>query len=134
MNRSGGPGHPDREGCMCLPDVIPDEVRRSLEELGGLEALSRMVPEMDELAEPVSRYKAMADGLRLQILHLLAVSPLCVCVIRTVTGVEDSKLSYHLGILKSAGLVESEKTGSWIIYSISGYGTRLLRSCEAEEP
>ena len=101
----------------------------SLDELGGLEGLSERVPGIEELAGAVSRYKAMADALRLQILHMLSVSPLCVCVIRAVTDVEDSKLSYHLGILRSAGLIDAEKRGSWIIYSISEHGARLFSNC-----
>ena len=132
MKRSGGPGRVDGEGCRCLPDVLPEEVRRSLDELGGLEALSERVPGTEELAEAVSRFKAMADGLRLQILNMLAVSPLCVCVIRAVTGVEDSKLSYHLGVLRSAGLIDAEKRGSWIIYSITEHGARLFSTCTTQ--
>lgn len=134
MNGSGGTGRVNGKGCRCLPDVLPDGVRRSLDGLGGLEALSGRVPGMDELAGAVSMYKAMADGLRLQILHMLAVSPLCVCVIRAITGVEDSKLSYHLGVLRSAGLIDAEKTGSFIVYSISEHGTRLLSTCLMADP
>ena len=134
MNGIGGTGHVNRKGCRCLPDVLPDEVRRRLHELGGLDALSERVPPMEELARAVSRYKAMADGLRLQILHLLAVSPLCVCVIRAVTGVEDSKLSYHLGVLRSAGLIEVERSGNWMIYSLNRSGEGLLSTCAADDP
>lgn len=134
MNGTGGTGPANREGCRCLPEVLPEEVRRSLDEIGGLEALSRKVPGKGELIETVSSYKAMADGLRLQILHMLAISPLCVCVIRAVTGVEDSKLSYHLRILKSAGLITAEKKGNWIIYNTSETGARLLSTCMVHGP
>jgi len=134
MNESGGTGRVNGEGCRCLPDVLPDEVRRNLDELGGLEVLSERIPGVEELAVAISRYKAMADGLRLQVLHMLAVSPLCVCVMRAITGVEDSKLSYHLGILRSAGLIGAEKTGSFIIYSITEQGARLLNTCVMEDP
>ena len=118
MNGSRGTGRIKREVCRCLPDVLPDEVRRSLE----------------ELTDAVSSYKAMADGLRLQILHMLAISPLCVCVIRAVTGVEDSRLSYHLSIMKAAGLIDAEKRGSWIIYNISETGEGLLSTCRVHGP
>ncbi len=134
MNRTGMTGPATREGCRCLPEVLPEEVRRSLEELGGLEALSRRVPGKEELNDAVSSYKAMADGLRLQILHMLAISPLCVCVIKAVTGVEDSKLSYHLSIMKAAGLIDAEKRGSWIIYNISETGEGLLSTCRVHGP
>ena len=134
MNGSRGTGRIKREVCRCLPDVLPDEVRRSLDELGGLDALTGSIPGMEELTDAVSSYKAMADGLRLQILHMLAISPLCVCVIRAVTGVEDSRLSYHLSIMKAAGLIDAEKRGSWIIYNIGETGERLLSTCRVLGP
>ena len=40
--------------------------------------------------------------------------------------IADSKLSYHLTILKEAGLIEGEYHGNWIIYSITGAGSRYL--------
>lgn len=134
MNGSGRAGRATRGVCRCLPDVLPDEVRKSLDELGGLGGLTGRVPGRKELARAVSRYRAMADGLRLQILHLLAISPFCVCVIRAVTGVEDSKLSYHLGVLRSAGLIDVERSGSWMIYSVSRPGAELLSTCAMENP
>jgi len=73
-------------------------------------------------------HKAMADPLRLKVLHLLATSRLCVCVIRAVTCVEDSKLSYHLGLLRSAGLVSSLREGNWVIYEITPSGKRWVEA------
>ncbi len=59
-------------------------------------------------------------------MHLLRDAPLCVCVIRASMGMEDSKLSYHLGVLKRAGLVVAAKRGSWVIYELTGLGRRWL--------
>jgi ArsR family transcriptional regulator len=73
-------------------------------------------------------YGALSDPLRLRILSILKVQPLCVCVIREIVKIPDSKLSYHLGILKSAGLVESERDGNWIMYSLTELGAEYAKT------
>lgn len=40
--------------------------------------------------------------------------------------IADSKLSYHLTILKESGLISGEYHGNWIIYSITPDGLRYL--------
>lgn len=99
---------------------------RALEEHGGVRGLSAAVPSRRALEREASAHAAMADPLRLRIMGLLALSPLCVCVIRATTEVEDSRLSYHLGVLKRAGLVAGRKDGSWIVYELTDRGRRLL--------
>lgn len=73
---------------------------------------------------------ALSDLNRMKILYLLTSQPLCVCVIREIIGISDSRLSYHLSALKKAGLIEGEQQGSWIIYRLSEwgkkYGARVL--------
>jgi ArsR family transcriptional regulator len=71
---------------------------------------------------------ALSDPLRLRILAILKVQPLCVCVIKELVRIPDSKLSYHLGVLRSADLVESERDGTWIIYSLTKLGREHARS------
>ena len=53
---------------------------------------------------------------------MLAVQPLCVCVIKAVLEIADSKLSYHLSVLKKAGLIQGDQQGNWIIYRLTGGG------------
>lgn len=114
--------------CACrLPDEMPREVRDVLESMGGIDSLPGMLPPGNALTREARVHRAMADPLRLRVLHLLAVSSFCVCVVRAVTGVEDSKLSYHLGILRDAGLVVSRKRGSFLIYGLSDEGRERLR-------
>ena len=73
-------------------------------------------------------YGALSDPLRLRILSILSVQPLCVCVIKEIVNVPDSKLSYHLSILKDAGLADSERDGNWIMYSLTGTGRHYVGS------
>jgi len=115
--------------CQCLPEVMPDDVRRALDEGGGLEGLLSRIPDPRELEAEAEVHGALADPNRLRIMHMLVRSPLCVCVIRTAMDMPDSKLSYHLGVLKSAGLVVSKKRGNFITYSLSDQGSRWHETC-----
>jgi ArsR family transcriptional regulator len=71
-------------------------------------------------------YQACADPARLKILSLLMIQPLCVCVIKAVIKMADSKLSYHLNILKKAGMIEGDQQGQWIIYHITDQARAFL--------
>jgi ArsR family transcriptional regulator, arsenate/arsenite/antimonite-responsive transcriptional repressor len=106
--------------------AIPEQVRAELERVGGLDALAVAVPSPGELEEKSRIHHALADPLRLTILYLIKDQPLCVCVINRFMRIADSKLSYHLTILKESGLIEGEPHGNWIIYSITDEGRRYL--------
>lgn len=43
---------------------------------------------------------------------------ICVCEFEWYFGIGQSKVSYHLGKLKEAGLVREEKRGKWSFYSL----------------
>lgn len=60
--------------------------------------------------------KALADENRLRIVSLLNQKSLCVCEIEFVLDMTQSNVSRHLGKLKEAGLVETEKRGQFIYY------------------
>lgn len=64
-------------------------------------------------------FKALAHPTRLKILEKLKVGPCCVCKIIPYVGGEQSNVSHHLAILKKAGIVKSEKRGSWMWYKAS---------------
>jgi DNA-binding transcriptional ArsR family regulator len=107
---------------------IPEEVARSLCACGGIEGLLGSLPPEEELDRTSAVHRACADPIRLKILSMLRVQPLCVCVIKTALHIADSKLSYHLGVLRKAGLIEGEQQGNWIIYSLTGAG-RAYSDC-----
>jgi DNA-binding transcriptional ArsR family regulator len=105
---------------------IPCELDEWLKESGGMEGIKEMLPK-DEALERKSRiYGALSDPIRLKILHLLAIHPLCVCLIKEVIDMADSKLSYHLSVLKGAGMIEGERRGKWILYRITEEGRKCL--------
>lgn len=64
-------------------------------------------------------FKALAHQTRLQILCLLFDGEVCVCKIMAILDLPQSTASRHLAILKSAGLVEDRRDGTWSHYSLA---------------
>jgi len=64
-------------------------------------------------------FQALSDPLRLQILELLQEQELCVCELRDRVTVAQSKLSFHLKILREANLARSRQEGRWVYYSLN---------------
>jgi len=62
--------------------------------------------------------KALAHPARLLIVDELAKQPLCVRAIREIVGSDLSTVSKHLSVLKNAGIVEDDKRGSQVFYSL----------------
>ncbi|MGB9715637.1 MAG: ArsR/SmtB family transcription factor [Thermodesulfovibrionales bacterium] len=63
-------------------------------------------------------FKALSDETRLRILKLLEGGELCVCDIVSALDMIQPKVSFHLSVLKEAGLIKDRKQGKWIHYSL----------------
>lgn len=64
-------------------------------------------------------FKALAHPTRLKIMELLKTRPtLCVCHIYEALELEQANVSQHLRILRTAGLIISQKQGLKVHYSI----------------
>ncbi len=85
---------------------------------------------MDKEAE---LFKILANSTRLRLAILLAIKgETCVCVLAEGMGAAEYKISRHLGIMRSAGIVETRREGTWICYKLSKARTRLeecLQQC-----
>jgi len=122
------PSH-SRKGRKDVGDLsIPEEIAESLCSCGGIEGLAARLPPDELFLRMREWYQACADPTRLKILCLLRVQPLCVCLIKNVVKMADSRISYHLTILKKAGLIEGEQQGYYIIYRITPEGQRFVES------
>jgi ArsR family transcriptional regulator, arsenate/arsenite/antimonite-responsive transcriptional repressor len=61
-----------------------------------------------------------ADPVRWRLLaELAAAGTRCVCDLQPVGGVAPNVLSYHLKVLRHAGLVTSAKRGRWVDYTLA---------------
>jgi ArsR family transcriptional regulator, arsenate/arsenite/antimonite-responsive transcriptional repressor len=85
-------------------------------------------PSLGEAATAViaDRLKALGDPTRLRMLDLLVQQPepLCVCDITPRFPQNQPTISHHLRLLREAGLIETEKRGTWSYY----WATELGRS------
>jgi len=74
--------------------------------------------------------KALADPHRLRIIAMLARAgdDLCVCELNDEIDVSQPTVSHHLKLLKDAGLVTSERRGTWVYYRLPDDARRRLQS------
>lgn len=64
-------------------------------------------------------FHALSDETRLDILHRLKDGELCVCELTDALHAGQSRLSFHLKVLKEAGLIHARPEGRWVYYSIN---------------
>ncbi|MEW4565290.1 metalloregulator ArsR/SmtB family transcription factor [Bremerella sp. JC770] len=64
------------------------------------------------------RLKAIADPDRLRIVEQLFSGPMNVSDLSEALNEEIVKVSHHLGVLRHADVVQSEKQGRFVIYSL----------------
>jgi ArsR family transcriptional regulator, arsenate/arsenite/antimonite-responsive transcriptional repressor len=61
--------------------------------------------------------KALSDPIRLRLMSMIAASDeACVCDLATPFDVSQPTISHHLRVLREAGLVDSERRGTWVYY------------------
>lgn len=63
-------------------------------------------------------FHALSDPTRLDILERLRAGERCVCDLQGALDAAQSRLSFHLRILRDAGLVADRKDGRWVYYSL----------------
>jgi len=71
-----------------------------------------------DLARAETLFHALSDANRLAILDMLRGGERCVCDLQDDLEAAQSKLSFHLKVLKDAGLVTDRREGRWSYYTI----------------
>lgn len=65
-------------------------------------------------------FRALSDEIRLRCVALLQLEgQLCVCELTYALGMEQPKVSRHLAQLRQAGIVETQRCGTWIHYRLN---------------
>lgn len=75
-------------------------------------------------------FKALGDPVRIQLLSLIASAEdgeACACDLVEPVGRSQPTVSHHLKILREAGLVRSEKRGTWVWYAVVPARLEALR-------
>ena len=62
--------------------------------------------------------KAMAHPTRLFIVNELSHGEKCVCELTDMIGADVSTVSKHLSVLKAAGIIQDDKRGSSVFYTL----------------
>ena len=73
-------------------------------------------------------FRALGDETRLRMVALLAHGELCVCHIEKALGLNQPNASRQLGILKSAGIVDSRRDGTWVYYRLTEQTHEIVES------
>ena len=71
------------------------------------------------MEEAVSLLQVVADPIRWTVLTQLANKSSCVCDLQEHVPIAANLLSYHLKVLREAGLVTSSRRGRWIDYAVA---------------
>lgn len=77
-----------------------------------------MTVETTSFARAATLFHALSDEARLEIVSVLLTGEHCVCDLMTHVGAAQSRLSYHLKVLKEAGLVTDRRVGRWSYYTL----------------
>lgn len=94
--------------CDC--DVIHEETVRAVRE---------KLPAREEYLHLAALLKLFGDGTRLQLLHALEQSELCVCDLAALLGMSKSAVSHQLKALRLAKLVKFRREGQIVFYSLA---------------
>ena len=128
--RGGSPSLGQQPQAACCP--LPAGVS-PLPATDGLDA--------GEAARMATAAKALSDPIRLRMLAQMTASQccrgpaapgsaggepegLCVCELQSLYGLAQSKVSYHLKVLREAGLVHETKRGKWGFYAVDAAAAR----------
>lgn len=80
-------------------------------------AAARLTPTEAERLAPM--FKALGDPIRLRMASMIAAqAEVCVCEISPAFELSSGTISHHLKTLRDAGLVDSERRGTFVYYRI----------------
>ena len=72
--------------------------------------------------------KALGDPIRLGIIEALGAGERCVCDLTGELELAQSRLSFHLKVMKQAGLLADRQEGRWVYYRLRPEAIEALRA------
>ena len=76
-----------------------------------------------------SMFKALGDPVRLRLLSMIASAgggEVCVCDLTGAFALTGPTISHHLKVLREAGLVDSDRRGTWVYYRLVPAAVAML--------
>lgn len=83
-------------------------------------------------ARSVDLFHALSDETRLEIITMLRRGERCVCDLTEALDAAQSRLSFHLKVLKDAGIVRDRKDGRWVHYELDREAFEEIEELVAE--
>lgn len=80
-----------------------------------------------QLTDVATVFHALSDETRLLILEQLKGGEQCVCDLTEIFQTGQSRLSFHLRVLKEAGLILARPEGRWVYYSLNSDAVEELQ-------
>lgn len=83
--------------------------------------LARQALSPEAAAELATKLKALSDPVRLRLLSVVAShagGEACVCELSAGINLSQPTISHHLKTLRTAGLLDSDRRGSWVYYRV----------------
>ena|ERR1041384_1244628 len=74
------------------------------------------LPQTDHIT---TLFHALSDETRVEIMRMLSHRERCVCELQEALSAAQSRLSFHLKVLKDSGLVTDRRDGRWVYYRAS---------------
>ena len=86
--------------------------------------------------------RVLAEPIRLQVVQALSSGERCVCDLMTELKLAQPKLSFHLKVMKEAGLITARQQGRWVYYrlrpeileSLRDWLSELTENCQRLAP
>ncbi|MBJ7321390.1 MAG: helix-turn-helix transcriptional regulator [Rhodococcus sp.] len=82
-------------------------------------------------------FKALGDPVRLRLLSLVAShagGEACVCDISDTFDLSQPTISHHLKVLRTAGILDCERRGTWVYYRVIPSALEQLSAVLADSP
>ncbi len=93
------------------------------------EKILEYLPKKQDLIAIERVYSTLAEKTRIRIVSVLSISPTCVTDLCELLEINQTTLSHQLAFLRNAGVVEDERRGKTVVYSIKNKAVLSLFSC-----
>jgi ArsR family transcriptional regulator len=91
--------------------------------------ITRSALDPDQASAFAPMFKALGDPVRLRLLSMIASAgggEVCVCDLTGSFALTGPTISHHLKVLREAGLVDSDRRGTWVYYRLVPAAITLL--------
>jgi ArsR family transcriptional regulator, arsenate/arsenite/antimonite-responsive transcriptional repressor len=97
---------------------MSNQVVSAVEQVGCCAPLAAAPLSIDQSEGAAKVFKALGDPVRLRLLSLItsASAEVCVCDLNAAFDLSQPTISHHLKVLREAGLVDSQRRGTWVYY------------------